>query len=93
MRNCRRAGLDIASSKRRDLDDGPGRLPDSSLGVGFIDHVDGLEMFGFRKGFRGLDRCGKLVKLHLVPLAVRIMRVRPLGCSRSIADGPYSTRT
>ena len=85
--------MDIASSKRRDLDDGPGRLPDSSLGVGFIDHVDGLEMFGFRKGFRGLDRCGKLVKLHLVPLAVRIMRVRPLGCSRSIADGPYSTRT
>ena len=55
--------------------------------------IDGLEMFGFRKRFRGLDRCGKLVKLHLVPLAIRTMRVRPLGCSRSIADGPYSTRT
>jgi len=39
------------------------RVPDSSLGVvGFIDHVDGLEMFGFRNVFRGLDRCGKLVK-------------------------------
>jgi hypothetical protein len=27
-------------------------------------------MFGFRKVFRGLDRCGKLVKLRLVPLAI-----------------------
>jgi hypothetical protein len=43
-------------------------LPDSFLGVGFIDHADGLEMFGFRKAFRGLDRCGKLVRLRLVPL-------------------------
>jgi hypothetical protein len=32
--------------------------------------IDGLEMVGFRKGFRGLGRCGKLVKLHLVPLAI-----------------------
>ena len=46
------------------------RLSDSPLDVGFIDHVDGLELFGFRKGFRGLNRCGKLVKLHLVPLAI-----------------------
>jgi hypothetical protein len=30
-------------------------LPDSSLGVGFIDRVEGLEMFGFRKVFRGLS--------------------------------------
>src|SRR4030088_2644588 len=29
------------------------RLPDSSLGVGYMDHVDGLEMFGFREVFRG----------------------------------------
>jgi hypothetical protein len=32
--------------------------------------IDGLEMFGFRKVFRGLDRCGKLGKLRLVPLAI-----------------------
>ena len=40
------------------------RLSDSPLDVGFIDHVDGLEMFGFRKIFRGVDHCGKLVKLQ-----------------------------
>jgi hypothetical protein len=37
-------------------------LPDSSLGVGFVDHVDGLEMFGFRKVFRGLDRSQRLLQ-------------------------------
>ena len=29
--------------------------------------IDGLEMVGFRKGFRGLDRCGKLVTLSRLP--------------------------
>jgi hypothetical protein len=29
--------------------------------------IDGLEMVGFRKVFRGLDRCGKLVTLSRLP--------------------------
>ena len=65
------------------------RLPDSSLDVGFIDHVDGLEMFDFRKSFRGLDRGGKLVKLHLVPLAIphnesSASRMLPVHRGRSV---------
>jgi hypothetical protein len=50
--------------------------------------IDGLEMF-----FAVSTAAANSSNFTLFRLPSRTTRVRPLGCSRSIADGPYSTKT